>query len=76
MSIDMAAQPGGKRQVRPLRLLILVRTPSVILENVLLGVHGLCSIAAHGASSAFVRRNFSRVASDTYVTALPGVLMM
>ena len=50
---------GGKRQVRPLRMLILVRTPSMLMENVLFEVHGLCSVAAHGASSAFVRQTFA-----------------
>ena len=66
---------GGKRQVRPLRMLILVRTRSMLMEDVLFEVHGLCSVAAHGASSAFVRQTFAGW-HLTYVMALPGVLMM
>ena len=74
------AAAGGKRQVRPLRMLILTRTASISIENALLDVHGLCSVAADGASAAIVRQTFgfagSHSASRFTAAALPGMLMM
>ena len=68
-------------QVRPLRMLeILARTPSMIMENALLEVVTLCSVAADRASAAFAWQTFAgripHVVASSPLVCFRVVLMM